>query len=99
MLLGDAGGTPPALSRLSTAGLLRHESADGLREWIDAALAAGLITRSTHRRTLSLTALGREVMSGRVFDVRIARPEPSIEALMWARSRRFRDDVGDADDE
>ena len=98
MLLGDAG-TPPALSRLSTAGLLRHESADGLREWIDTALAAGLITRTTHRRTLSLTALGREVMSGRVFDVRIARPEPSIEALMWARSRRFRDDVGDADDE
>jgi hypothetical protein len=90
MLLGDTSDMPPALAGLSTTGLLRHESADGLREWIDAAVSAGLIARSTDRyRTLSLTPRGREVMRGKVTDVRITRPLRSVEALMWRRARRL----------
>jgi ATP-dependent DNA helicase RecQ len=99
MLLGDTGDMPPALSRLSTTGLLRHESPDGLREWIDAALTAGLIARSKPRYTLSLTPLGRDVMRGNVIDVRIAQPQRSVDALMWARGRGFLDACDDSDDE
>ena len=75
MLLGDTDDLPPALARLSTTGLLRGESADALRGWIDAAVAAGLVVVSKDQyRTLGLTAEGRELMRGRLEDARIARP-------------------------
>ena len=77
MLLGDTGDLPPALTRLSTTGLLRHETGDALRGWIDACVAASLVAVSKDQyRTLSLTADGREVMHGRHPEVRIVRPSP-----------------------
>ncbi len=46
MLLGEVDDLPPALRRLSTTGLLRHETPEALRGWIDAATEAGLIVIS-----------------------------------------------------
>jgi len=78
MLLGETGDLPPALARLSTCGILKHETASAVQAWIDAGVAAGLIQISKDQyRTLSLTAEGGEVMRGRSPLVRIARPAPA----------------------
>ena len=93
MLLGDTADLPPALARLSTTGLLRGETADGLRGWIDASIAAGLVAVSKDQyRTLSLTAEGRDVMRGRGAEPRLTRPSPSPG---FASLRRSRDDLSD----
>ncbi len=77
MLVGDTRDLPPVLAMLSTCGILRHETSDALQGWIDACVAAGLIVASPDRyRTLSLTAAGREVMSGRRAEFAIVRPAP-----------------------
>jgi ATP-dependent DNA helicase RecQ len=99
MLLGDRADMPPALTRLSTMGLLRGESADGLRDWIDAAINAGLIARSADRyRTLSLTPAGREVMRGTVADIRLTRTRRRVEAFRWRHDRRVLSAFGELDD-
>jgi len=84
MLVGDIARLPPALSSLSTCGLLKEETPDALHGWIDSCVAAALIVVSNDQyRTLSLTPEGRQVMGGRRTDVRIARPRPrpSLAAL------------------
>jgi len=89
MLLGETGDLPPALTRLSTTGVLRHETSDAVREWIDASIAAGLVDVSKDQyRTLSLTERGRDAMRGRLQDLEIRRT-----ATGTARSalRRHRD--------
>ena len=75
MLVGHLEDLPDPLTRLSTAGLLRDEDPRAIERWIEAASAAGLVRESDDRyRTLSLTLSGREVMAGRVADVRMAVP-------------------------
>jgi superfamily II DNA helicase RecQ len=75
MLVGDTTELPPHLTTLSTTGLLRHEPSVTIEQWIDAGIAAGLIAMSNDRyRTLSLTAHGRDVMSGRTDNLRISSP-------------------------
>jgi ATP-dependent DNA helicase RecQ len=75
MLLGDTSDLPPALSRLSTTGLLRHESGHGLHGWIDACVTASLVIVSKDQyRTLSLTAEGRAVMRGQTRHLKLSRP-------------------------
>ena len=87
MLLGIAEESPTALGRLSTFGLLRHETADALRGWMSACVSAGLIAISTDQyRTLSLTDQGRAFMQGRVDDAPIRRPSASG----WSRLRGVR---------
>jgi ATP-dependent DNA helicase RecQ len=77
MLAGDTADLPPSLTSLSTTGLLRHEPADAIERWIDAAAAAQLIAVSDDRyRTLSLTPKGREVMAGHGAMVRMTPPRP-----------------------
>jgi len=91
MLKGDTRELPPALTRLSTTGLLRDESADSLAAWIDSAIAAGLIVVTKDQyRTLGLTDEGREVMRGRLENLKIRRPgrSPRRSAL-----RRYRVDL------
>jgi superfamily II DNA helicase RecQ len=90
MLTGDTGDLPPPLTKLSTTGLIRHETPDALRRWIDASIAAGLVVVSKDQyRTLSLTDRGRDVMRGRVQDLQIRRPSqsPGLSTL-----RRYRAD-------
>ena len=75
MLTGETRDLPPALASLSTTGLLRGESSDDLRRWIDTAVAAGLIAESKDKyRTLSLTDRGRDAMSGRLSEFALRRP-------------------------
>ena len=75
MLLGDTADLPAPLARLTTTGLLRHETAAAVHDWIDACVAGALIGVSTDQyRTLHLTPDGREVMHGRVETVRVMRP-------------------------
>jgi ATP-dependent DNA helicase RecQ len=102
MLVGKTGDLPPALTTLSTTGLLSYETADALHGWLDASIAAGLVAVSNDRyRTLSLTDRGRDVMRGRVENLQIRRPSrlprlsaltryPSHRARSW---RAFRDEV------
>jgi ATP-dependent DNA helicase RecQ len=89
MLLGETAALPPALAALSTTGLLRHESEETLREWIDAAILAGFVVKSADRfRVLSLTPAGRDVMRGTATDIRMP-PRPLV-ADDWLRRKRLR---------
>jgi ATP-dependent DNA helicase RecQ len=84
MLLGAPDESATALGRLSTFGLLRHETADALHGWMSACLSAGLIAISNdHHRTLRLTDQGRAFMQGRLQDASIDRPSVSG----WSRLR------------
>ena len=86
LLVGDVSELPPNLAALSAAGTLRHEPAAAVHQWIDAAVAAGLIAVSPDDyRTLSLTPLGRQVMSGRGDGVPIVAPR-GLAATSWRRS-------------
>jgi ATP-dependent DNA helicase RecQ len=75
MLTGIVDDLPAPLTRLSTTGLLRDEPPRTIERWIDASCSAGLIRVSSDQyRTLSLTALGRDVLAGRVEEVVLAPP-------------------------
>jgi ATP-dependent DNA helicase RecQ len=91
MLLGNAGEVPPTLASLSTFGLLRHETADALREWIRAAISAGLIAVSKDDyRILSLTERGRDFMQGRLDTAAVQRPSVGWGLPNRSRGDRFR---------
>ena len=94
MLLGETGDLPPALTGLSTTGLLRHETSAALREWIDASIVAGLIVVSKDQyQTLSLTERGRDAMRRRLQDLGIRRPTTAAArpALRRRRDSRMRE--------
>jgi ATP-dependent DNA helicase RecQ len=93
MLVGHLEDLPEPLTRLSTTGLLRGESAVRVERWIDAAAGGGLVAASADEyRTLRLTPLGRDVMAGRVVDVRLA--PPAAERLPPRAGRRKRARTG-----
>jgi ATP-dependent DNA helicase RecQ len=86
MLVGDTGDLPRGLAALSTAGALRHETADTIDRWIDEALSAGLLSTSADRyRVLAVTPAGRDVMAGRTIP-RMARPLAG--AWLWRHAPR-----------
>jgi hypothetical protein len=92
MLVGDTSDLPAALTRLSTTGLLRHESSDTLHGWIRACVRASLVTVSNDRfRTLSLTPEGRQAMRGELPALKVPRPVPPRPIRPWSS--------GDDDDE
>ena len=87
MLLGDTSDLPAPLTRLSTTGLLRHESADGLHDWISACVGASLVSVSNDRfRTLSLTTEGRLAMRGQLPALKVPRPMPLRPVRPWSSS-------------
>jgi len=76
LLIGASDELPPNLTVLSTFGALRGESHDTVRDWIRAAVTAGLVVVSSDQyRTLSLTERGRQFMYGRRPDPGVRRPE------------------------
>jgi ATP-dependent DNA helicase RecQ len=75
MLVGQTEDLPEPLTHLSTTGLLSSEQPATVERWIDAACGAGLVATSKDEyRTLRLTPLGRDVMTGRLTDVVMALP-------------------------
>jgi ATP-dependent DNA helicase RecQ len=89
MLAGHLEDLPVELTRLSTTGLLRDCEPRLIERWIESACAAGLTATSADRyRTLTLTPLGREVMAGRVEEVRMLVPRPLRARPPRARRRR-----------
>jgi ATP-dependent DNA helicase RecQ len=77
MLAGDLEGLPESLKTLSTTGLLSREDRKKIDRWIEAAVGGGLLKASDDvYRTLSLTAVGRDVMAGRRPDAELTLPEP-----------------------
>jgi hypothetical protein len=88
MLAGQIESLPEELTRLSTTGLLADRELRLIERWIESACAAGLIAASTDQyRTLTLTALGRAVMAGRVEDVRMLVPRVARTRVPRARRR------------
>jgi len=97
MLLGETDDLPPALGRLSTTGLLRHETPDALRDWIEASITAGLVVASKDQyRTLSLTERGRDAMLGRLQNLELRRPVPVVTASLRRRYHDWRAYTRDA---
>jgi ATP-dependent DNA helicase RecQ len=75
MLVGQTEDLPEPLTRLSTTGLLRDYEPRLIERWIESACAAGLIAMSADQyHTLTVTPFGRDVMAGRVEDVRMLVP-------------------------
>ena len=96
MLVGDVEDLPEPLTRLSTTGILRNEPVTAIERWIDASSGAGLLRTSDDQyRTLRLTPLGRDVMSGRTTDVLIAVPRNRGQASKAKRRRARKDDLAD----
>jgi ATP-dependent DNA helicase RecQ len=91
MLTGHLEDLPEPLTRLSTTGLLRDQPTVTIERWLDAIGGAGLLRTSDDQyRTLSLTALGREVMSDRVREVLIAAPRSRPVPAKPRKRRRAR---------
>ena len=89
MLVGAVDDLPAPLTALSTTGLLAGEDPRTIERWIDAACGAGLIDVSRDQyKTLALTPLGRDVMAGRVEDVRMAVPVDVVSG--FSRTKRAR---------
>lgn len=91
MLLGETRDLPPALASLTTTGLLRRETSDALRGWIDGSIGAGLIVVSKDQyRTLRLTDRGRDALRGRTANLDIRRPAEDIRRSARRRHRASR---------
>jgi ATP-dependent DNA helicase RecQ len=96
MLVGDTSDLPAPLTRLSTTGLLRHESADALHDWIGACVAAALVSVSNDRfRTLGLTAEGRQAMRNELPTLKVPRPAPPRATRLWCSN----DDDDDSEED
>jgi ATP-dependent DNA helicase RecQ len=97
MLVGDLEDLPEPLTRLSTTGILKDETVPTVERWIDAMAGAGLLRASDDQyRTLSLTPLGRDVMTGKVQDLLIAAPRAPAPSPRGKR-RRSRQDEAERD--
>jgi ATP-dependent DNA helicase RecQ len=96
MLVGDTSDLPAPLTRLSTTGLLRHESADALHGWISACVEASLVSVSNDRfRTLSLTTEGRQAMRGELATLKVRRPTRLRPVRRWSSNDDEEEDEDD----
>ncbi len=79
MLTGHLDDLPPALTTLSTTGLLRDQDPRIVEKWIDALEGGGALAASPDvYRTLRLTPLGRDIMAGRRTDLMVLVPEVKL---------------------
>ncbi len=86
MLTGQLDDLPPALTELSTTGLLREHDPRIVEKWIDALEGAGAVASSPDMyRTVRLTALGREVMAGRVETLDLLVPSVTVKRAKGGR--------------
>ena len=91
MLIGELDDLPDSLTALSTTGLLKDEDPGTIGKWMDAACASGMVKCSDDKyRTLSLTPLGRDMMTGRLDDVRMIVPATRLDRLSWLGEPRRR---------
>jgi ATP-dependent DNA helicase RecQ len=96
MLVGDLEDLPEPLTHLSTTGILRDEPVGSVERWIDALTAEGLLRPSDDQyRTLGLTSLGRDVMTGKVQDLLIAAPRRKPAPAPKGKRRRARQQDSD----
>ncbi len=88
MLVGKADALPEPLRHLSTTGLLGELGPHAVEQWVEAVVGGALARASDdHYRTLSLTAQGRDVMAGRVTDVRLTVRDDRAPARASRRRR------------
>ncbi len=88
MLTGRLEDLPPALTSLSTTGLLPDQDPRIIEKWIDALEGAGALVSSPDLyRTLRLTPLGRDLMAGRVTTLDLLVPSITVKAAK-GKSRR-----------
>jgi len=81
MLVGQTEELPDALVSLSTTGLLRDHDPRLIEKWIDALVGAGALLSSPDiYRTLRLTAVGRDVMSGRQTTIALLVPTVRVKS-------------------
>ena len=100
MLVGEVADLPEMLVGLSTTGLLREMPVAMVERWIDVTTAAGLLSTSDDKyRTLSLTTVGRDVMTGRIHDVLIAAPREKPAPSARKKSRKTRADAASSSSE
>lgn len=86
MLTGQLDDLPPALTELSTTGLLREHDPRIVEKWIDALEGAGAVASSPDMyRTVRLTTLGREVMAGRVETLNLLVPSVTVKRAKTGR--------------
>ena len=89
LLVRHTEGLPEDLMRLSTKGLPGAYEPRLIERWIESACAAGLIAVSADRyRTLTLTAVGRAVMAGRIEEVQMLVPAAARRVSVGQRRRR-----------
>jgi len=91
MLVGHTEGLPAELTRLSTTGLLHDCAPRSIEQWIESGCAAGLIAMSADQyHRLTVTPVGRAVMTGRVEEVRMLVPEAARSTVTrtWHRMPR-----------
>jgi ATP-dependent DNA helicase RecQ len=86
MLAGDTKELPPALAGNPMAGALDSETRDSVLEWIQSAIASGLLALSKDEyRTLSLTADGRRFLQTAPADLKVTRPAPRYSPAYFQR--------------
>jgi len=91
MLTGRLEDLPPALTNLSTTGLLPDQDPRIIEKWIDALEGAGALVSSPDLyRTLRLTPLGRDIMAGRVTSLDLLVPSITVKAAKGARGKSRR---------
>jgi len=91
MLAGRLEDLPPALTNLSTTGLLAEQDPRVIEKWIDALEGAGALVSSPDLyRTLRLTPLGRDIMAGRVTSLDLLVPSITVKAAKGTRGKSRR---------
>ena len=90
MLAGEMSDLPASLTQLRSTGALKSDSSDTIAAWLDAAIAARLISVSADQyRTLRVTEAGREVIRGGAVPAALVRPARTARLASWPQTREL----------